>query len=99
MKRIYSVIHIGQVSKELYVLGGMAKSFRFRRIKKEKLELDFLKILYAFKTRKEDEQVIGYMSVVKLEVNLENRLESWKSKYSTTSVPIEIIPFDKKRRD
>ena len=96
-EKIYSEFISGQSKIEtLYVL-GMAKSFLdLEGAKKEKLELDFLKILYAFKTRKENEQVIGYMSVVKSEANLENRLESWKSKYSTTPVPIEIIPFDKK---
>ena len=100
-EEIYSEFISGQSKIEtLYVLLEWQNLFLDLEGSKKKIRIRFfLKILYAFKTRKEDEQVIGYMSVVKSVANLENRLESWKSKYSTTSVPIEIIPFDKKRRD
>lgn len=82
----------------LYIL-GMAKSFLdLAGAKKEKLELDFLKILYAIKARKENEQVIGYMAVVKSDVDLEAKIESWKSKYSTSPVPIKVFSLDDKEK-
>ncbi len=92
-EKIYSEFISGQSKIEtLYVLGMAKSSLNLKGAKSEKLELDFLRILHAIKTRKSNEQVIGYLAV--WDKTKQTRIESWKKKYLAAQENIEVIPLD-----
>ncbi len=90
-EEIYNEYISGKI-ETLYVLGMAKSSLNLKGAKSEKLELDFLRILHAMKTRKSNEQVIGYLAV--WDETIQTRIESWKKKYLATHENIEVIPLD-----
>ncbi len=80
---------------------GMAKShLDLRGAKGPKLELDFLRLVYAVKElRSKQEKAVGYLLV--MNQNIANRAESWKEKYEagdTLIISIAKLTPDEKER-
>lgn len=93
-EEIYNEFILGKSKIEtLYVLGMAKSSLNLKGAKSEKIELDFLRILHAIKTRKSNEQIIGYLAV--WDKTIKTRIENWKEKYLAIHESIEVIPLDK----
>jgi hypothetical protein len=82
-----------------YIFGMAKSSFNLKGAKRQKLELDVLRLIYVINSfkRKKDKTAIGYVVVYNDEIR--ETIYSWLKKYNADNLNIEIFAFEASKKE